>query len=100
MLSLIAPEAGAFFQTQAISLEEGLAWVYILGSEVYTRPYLGVQIPLKESEDLLEENPKPADGFPVTYVLYSLEELNSISFPANFLQDKDAMLAGASAQGV
>lgn len=99
LLSLIAPEAGAFFQTQAISLEEGLAWVYILGSEVYTRPYLGVQIPLKESEDLLEENPKPADGFPVTYVLYSLEELNSISFPANFLQDKDAMLAGASAQG-
>ncbi len=99
LLSLIAPETGAFFQTQGVRLEEGLAWIYILGSEVYTDPYLGVQVPLKETENLLEEETSSPNDFPLTYVLYPLEELRSLSFPVTFLQDKEAMLSGAIAQG-
>jgi class 3 adenylate cyclase len=101
LLSLIAPETGAFFKTQEFPIEEGLAWIYVFGSEMYSEPHLGVQIPLKETENLLEEesDSKLSDDFPVSYVLYSLDQLKSLSFPANFLQDKDSLFSGASAQG-
>jgi class 3 adenylate cyclase len=100
LLSLIAPETGSFFQTQGIFLEEGLSWIYILGSEAYKEGFLGVQIPLKGAH-LLEDDShsSPSEGFPVSYVLYSLEDLKSLSFPIDFLQEKETILSGASVQG-
>lgn len=99
LLSLIAPETGSFFQTQGIAIEEGLSWIYVLGTDVYTEPYVGVKIPLKEGEDLLEEDVKSFDDFPATYVLFSLKELKVLSFPSNFLQDKEIAITASSVQG-
>ncbi len=74
LLSLVIPEKGPFFSVKKEPIEEGLAWVYILGSNSYPEPFLGVEMPLKSPLDT--KTPK-------SYALYQIDRLKTVKMPAS-----------------
>jgi class 3 adenylate cyclase len=77
LLSLIIPEQGPFFKIRAETIEEGLAWIYVLGTNSFPLPFLGIQVPLK-SADHGDEKVFNADPVDQAYFIYSLERLRNV----------------------
>jgi class 3 adenylate cyclase/uncharacterized protein YozE (UPF0346 family) len=101
LLSLIAPEEGPFFQTKAVPLEEGLAWVFVSKAAAYPDPYLGIELPFKPKEEPLTEDSSlvVSESLPTVYALYTIEHLQSISVSSDFLQNKGQAIQEPSVQG-
>jgi class 3 adenylate cyclase len=101
LLSMVVPDEGPFFQTEAVPVEEGIAWVSILSSQAYPEPCLGVQLPFKNKEQPMDEGSTviESSGLPVVYVLYTVNKLKEMTFSANFLQNREELFYEPSLQG-
>lgn len=83
LLSLIIPEKGPFFEIEADPIEEGFAWVYIVGSASYENPFLGIQVPVKITEEGTGEKRSflEAEVLPIVYILYEPNRFKTLTFP-------------------
>lgn len=82
LLSLIVPEQGPFFEVEVDPIQEGLAWVYVLGSSSYENPFLGIKVPVK-TVDLAGEETAPfiTTGIvPTVYILYEPNRFKALTF--------------------
>lgn len=88
LLSLIVPEKGPFFEVEAHPIQEGLAWVYIVGSLSYENPFLGIQIPVKAGDLGPEEmgSSLVSGVLPTVYILYEPNRFKTLTFS---LEKKD-----------
>ncbi len=83
LLSLLVPEKGPFFEVETHPIQEGLAWVYVIGSVSYENPFLGIQIPIKAVDLDSEEvsSVMTAGVVPSVYVLYEPNRFKTLTFP-------------------
>ncbi len=79
LLSLVIPEKGPFFSVKIEPFQEGLAWIYILGSNSYPDPFLGVEIPLKSPRQ--DANVFALEFTPKSYALYQVARLKTAKIP-------------------
>ncbi|MES2199120.1 MAG: adenylate/guanylate cyclase domain-containing protein [Chlamydiota bacterium] len=91
LLSLLVPEKGPFFEVEEHPIQEGLAWVYVIGSVAYENPFLGIKIPIKVVDPDTEEVSSflGAGVVPTVYILYEPNRFKTLHFS---LEKKDPSL--------